>query len=81
MERSEVFPFPGIKVRVLPCIATVFVAHGNDMGIFIGVSLGRKYIHNLYDSQNADHHSSQHCENDDLFIARSVGIWTEYLKN
>jgi hypothetical protein len=81
MERSEVFPFPGIKVRVLPCIATVFVARGNDMGIFIGVSLGRKYIHNLYDSQNADHHSSQHCENDDLFIARYVGIWTEYLKN
>ena len=68
-------------MRVLPCNAIVVVEHSIDMGIFIGVSLGRKYIHNLYDSQNADHHSSQHCENDDLFIARYVRIWTEYLKN
>ena len=47
-------------MRVLPCIAIVVGEHSSDMGIFIGVSLGRKYRHNAHDSQEADHHSSQH---------------------
>ena len=57
-------------MRVLPCNAIVVVEHSIDMGIFIGVSLGRKYRHNAHDSQEADHHGSQHHEGDDLFYCK-----------